>query len=201
MTWSTACMTSSVNKSGLAAILLTVIGAAYPFLVYVALGRVPAGALVLVALILVIARIACLRGRATARALLPPLILVAIATAGLGAVTTELAAKAYPVFMSLGFAAAFGLSLVMPPSLVEIFAKLSEPDPSPQAKAYMRRVSLVWLVFLLANASVSLATALWGETWIWALYNGLISYLLMGTLFAGEWLVRRRVRAKAKAAL
>jgi len=37
---------------------------------------------------------------------------------------------------------------------------------------------------------------------IWALYNGLISYGLMGLLFAGEWLVRRRVRARidAKAA-
>jgi uncharacterized membrane protein len=25
----------------------------------------------------------------------------------------------------------------------------------------------------------------------WALYNGLLSYLAMGALFAGEWLYRR----------
>lgn len=30
----------------------------------------------------------------------------------------------------------------------------------------------------------------------WALYNGFISYLLMGLMFAGEWLIRRRVRRR-----
>jgi uncharacterized membrane protein len=28
---------------------------------------------------------------------------------------------------------------------------------------------------------------------VWALYNGLLAYLLMGAMFAGEWLVRRKV--------
>ena len=28
----------------------------------------------------------------------------------------------------------------------------------------------------------------------WALYTGLISYGLIGLLFAGEWLIRQRVR-------
>ncbi|MWT62322.1 DNA gyrase subunit B, partial [Escherichia coli] len=28
---------------------------------------------------------------------------------------------------------------------------------------------------------------------LWTLWNGMIAYLLMGTLMAGEWLVRQRV--------
>jgi uncharacterized membrane protein len=28
----------------------------------------------------------------------------------------------------------------------------------------------------------------------WSLYNGLIAYLLMGLLFAGEYLIRRRTQ-------
>jgi uncharacterized membrane protein len=38
---------------------------------------------------------------------------------------------------------------------------------------------------------------LWASERVWALYNGLIAYLLIGTLFAVEWLVRQRVKARA----
>lgn len=191
-------MNSSSNKAGFATLLLAALGASYPFMVYFSLGRVPAGALVLVALTLAVGRLVAARGSASAGALLPPLAAVVIATAGLGVLSAETATKAYPVLMSLGFAAAFGLSLLKPPSLVEVFASLSksEPAPSHQARVYMRRVSGVWFGFLLANAAASAATALWAETWAWALYNGLLSYVLMGVLFAGEWLVRRRMRAR-----
>lgn len=191
---STASMTSSPNKAPAATLALGALGVAYPFVVYFALGRVPSAALVLMALALVGARIALVRGAATARPLLPPLVTAAIATAGLAVVDAGVAAKAYPVAMSLAFAAAFALSLVRPPSLVELFASLAEPAPSPGARTYMRRVSLVWCLFLVANAAISAATALWADTWMWALYNGLLSYLLMGALFLAEWLVRRRVR-------
>jgi uncharacterized membrane protein len=191
-------MTFSPSKAGFATLMLGGLGIAYPFVVHATLGRVPAGAIVLLAVALVAARIAMLRGQAAARALLPPLVAVAVATGGLGLIDPAIATKAYPVMMSLGFAAAFGLSLLRPPSLVEIFASLAEPHPSPAARAYMRRVSAVWLGFLVINAALSLSTALWADTWVWALYNGLISYVLMGILFAGEWLVRRRVRAAAE---
>ena len=63
--------------------------------------------------------------------------------------------------------------------------------------AYTRRVTQVWCVFFAANAVVSAATALWADAAGWALYNGLIAYVAMGLLMAGEWLVRRRVRARA----
>ena len=53
---------------------------------------------------------------------------------------------------------------------------------------------MVWVAFLLCNALISLATAVWGTRAQWALWNGLLSYLAMGTLFTVEYAVRRVVR-------
>lgn len=192
-------MTSSPNRAGPAIAVLGILGLAYPFAVYLSLGRVPAGALVLAALALVAGRLLMLRRAAAARALAPCLALVLAATAALGLADAATAALAYPVLMSLGMAAAFGLSLLRPPSLVECFAALTEPAPNDAARAYMRRVTLVWSLFLAANAGLSAATALSGDMALWALYNGLISYLLMGGLFAAEYAIRRRIRAREAA--
>ena len=48
--------------------------------------------------------------------------------------------------------------------------------------------------FFVFNGSIALITV-FCEDAVWALYNGFIAYLLMGTLFLGEWLIRRRVKA------
>ena len=82
-----------------------------------------------------------------------------------------LAARLYPILMGLTFAAAFGLSLLRPPSLIEVFAALTDPaDPEPAARAYMRAVAWVWFGFLLCNAAVATAT-LWAGPWVWTLYR------------------------------
>jgi uncharacterized membrane protein len=41
---------------------------------------------------------------------------------------------------------------------------------------------------------MSAALTLWAPLSWWTLYNGLIAYFIMGILFAGEWLLRRRLR-------
>ena len=41
--------------------------------------------------------------------------------------------------------------------------------------------------FFAVNGTVALITALWASARVWMLYNGFISYLLMGLLFAGEF--------------
>jgi len=41
---------------------------------------------------------------------------------------------------------------------------------------------------------VVVALNFWAPLSWWTLYTGLIAYGLMGLLFAGEWLVRQRVR-------
>lgn len=104
--------------------------------------------------------------------------------------------KLYPVLVSLVLLAVFGYTLIRPPTMIERIARLQEPDLPESGVRYTRRVTEVWCGFFVCNGAISLATALSGSEAAWALYNGLISYLLIGALFAGEWLVRRHVRAR-----
>ncbi len=116
------------------------------------------------------------------------------AMALLSAWNGALAMRLYPVFMTGAILIAFASTLVNPPSMIERFARLAEPDLPDSGVAYTRKVTMVWCVFLALNLCVALWTALTASLEMWALYNGFVSYVLMGLLFAGEFLVRRQVR-------
>ena len=58
---------------------------------------------------------------------------------------------------------------------------------------YTRRVTQIWCLFFIVNGSIAILTALYGDMALWTAWNGMIAYLLIGALMAGEWLVRRRV--------
>lgn len=102
--------------------------------------------------------------------------------------------KLYPVLVNGALLAAFGYSLVAPPSMAERFARMREPDLPQAAVAYTRRVTQVWCVFFVVNGAIALGTALWASQAVWALYTGVIAYVLMGTLFGAEYLVRLRFK-------
>ncbi|WP_448683256.1 hypothetical protein [Pseudomonas nicosulfuronedens] len=102
----------------------------------------------------------------------------------------------YPVLISAGLLSLFALSLKFGPPLVERLARLREPELPPHAVRYTRRVTQAWVLFFLGNGLIAAALTLWAPLAWWTLYNGLISYLLMGVLFAVEWLVRQRVRGQ-----
>lgn len=125
------------------------------------------------------------------------LIAGALAALALGIVAfnREELLRFYPAAVSLSMLLLFGRTLWRPPSMVERIARLSEPDLPPEGVRYTRQVTLVWCGFFVVNASVSLATVFASREW-WVLYNGLIAYLLMGVLFAAEWLVRGRLRRR-----
>lgn len=100
----------------------------------------------------------------------------------------------YPVLVNLALLLLFGHSLFKPPTLVERLARLSEPDLPPQAIVYTRRVSQVWCLFFIINGSIALYTCLSGDIKLWTLYNGAISYLLIGILMSVEWLIRKIIQ-------
>jgi uncharacterized membrane protein len=102
--------------------------------------------------------------------------------------------KLYPVLINCALLAAFGYSLLNPPSMIERFARLREPNLPPAAIGYTRRVTQVWCAFFLLNGAIALGTALWASEAVWSLYTGVISYGLMGLLFAAEFLVRLRFK-------
>ena len=104
--------------------------------------------------------------------------------------------KFYPVFVNAALLGAFIYSLIVPPSMIERFARLREPKLPGSAIYYTRRVTQVWCVFFAVNGVIALITALWASAALWTLYNGFIAYLLMGLLFTGEYLVRWRFRLR-----
>jgi len=110
-----------------------------------------------------------------------------------------LALKLYPVLVSLGFLSAFAWSLVFPPTVIERLARIAEPDLPDAALPYVRRVTQVWCGFFVINAAIALWTALAASDAVWTLYNGCLSYIAIGLLFAGEWLVRQRVKRRIAA--
>ena len=175
-----------------AAIAVVLASVAYPLVVWLALGHVGARWIAAGLALLALARAALTRERSWIAAAAAVLLLCAA-----GAWTDGwFPLKLYPVVVNLALLGAFAASLRRGPSAIERLARLREPGLPPAAIAYTRRVTQVWCVFFAANAAASAATALWASAAGWALYNGLVAYVLMGLLMAGEWLVRQRVRAR-----
>jgi uncharacterized membrane protein len=107
--------------------------------------------------------------------------------------------KLYPVLVNGVMLAVFTYSLFIPPSIIEQFARRREPNFGPRSVRYTRRVTQVWCVFFALNGAVALITALWASAATWSLYNGVIAYLLMGVLFAGEYGARRNFKRRLNA--
>ncbi|KHA55591.1 DNA gyrase subunit B [Aeromonas hydrophila] len=99
----------------------------------------------------------------------------------------------YPLAVSLALLCLFGWSLTRPMSLVERLARLQDPALPPAAIGYTRRVTQVWCGFFVINGALAAFTIWHGDLALWSLYNGLISYALMGGLMGAEYLVRRRL--------
>lgn len=167
----------------------------WPLVVWTGFSSIPPAAFVLVGIGCIGLRIVGTWRLARSPAEIVAFALAAVLLAALLTVSPLMAARAYPVAISLAMAAVFAASLRYPPTVVERIARLSEPDLPPDGVVYTRQVTGVWVGFLLVNAAISLWTAIWGSLDQWALWNGLLSYLAMGALFAGEYLVRRVVRA------
>ena len=183
-------MPSSTSKRQLLSRIVSAFSLLYPPLVLIGLRYLPPAAIV-GALGAVLALRLALGNRGSAEMILG--VAVAVSSAMLG-ISPILAVRLYPVLMSLGFATLFLHSLWSPPVMIERFARLAEPDLPDSARPYLRKVTLAWIVFLLANAAAAAWTVLYGTIAQWTLYNGLISYLLMGAMFGGEYLVRQWVR-------
>lgn len=103
----------------------------------------------------------------------------------------------YPVLMNAFFLWLFASSLSDTPA-VEALARLKEKNLPPEAVRWCRGVTKVWCAFFIVNGSMALATVLIGDRDLWLAWNGFGSYIAMGALFAGEWLLRQRMQRRTK---
>ena len=127
------------------------------------------------------------------------LLFVAAAMALAALYDRELSVRLYPAFMSTTMLAAFAVTLWRPPSMIERFARMMEPNLPESGVQYTRKVTWVWCGFFLINGAIAVWTALYADWRTWTLYNGLISYIAIAALFAGEMLVRPFFRRRSDA--
>lgn len=176
-----------LGHAALAAVTL-----AYPVVVYLSLGRFEPRWLALLLLAVALVRLGF--GRTVAAWGVVTVALSLALVAWLGNALMPL--KLYPVAVNAFMLLAFASTLIRPPSAIERLARLREPELPDVAVVYTRKVTWVWCAFFFFNGSIALATALWGTEAQWALYNGAVSYVIMGVIAAVEWVVRQRVRGR-----
>ncbi len=98
--------------------------------------------------------------------------------------------RAIPVLINVTLLGLFFYTLLRPPSMIERIARLSYPDLPESGQRYTRKVTKVWMAFFVMNGLVALYTVFFTSLEIWTLYNGFISYIFMGLIFAVEFAVR-----------
>ncbi|HDR1021715.1 TPA: hypothetical protein QB352_000960 [Pasteurella multocida] len=188
-----------MNK--LANLLLSILLVAYPFLIFFSLDRLPLNAIVTCLFVLFILRLLFVFRE---KKQINYLKYFALLSAILGCVLTLFALVSqsehsllfYPVIMNVIGFLIFGFSLLYPPSIIELLARLIDKNFPEHAIPYTRNVTITWCMFFIINGSIALFTVLSNDLTLWTWYNGLISYILMGLLFIIEFCIRQYVKRK-----
>lgn len=183
-----------MTQSVVLRVFFVVILALYPFIIYFGIRALPASFFALALAVLLVLRFGFVRPeeRATALPALVLLLAYAIATAVVGSARLLLY---YPVLVNFLMSALFAGSLRHEEPLLLRIIRARGIAISEHAPRYLTRLTGVWAAFFALNGIV----ALWSTTAsmeIWTIYNGMISYLLIGALMAGEWLYRRHYKKR-----
>jgi uncharacterized membrane protein len=175
------------------AVLNACLIAAYPLAVYFGLLHLSARGVGLLLMLLLLPGLAIKWRRArredlwvVARVPLSVLALVALAAL----FNERRFVLALPVLINAVLLYNFASSLRSTP-LVERFARMQDPELGPEQVRYCRTVTVVWCMFFLLNGALSGVLALFASVASWALYTGLVAYLLIGLLATAEYVVRK----------
>ena len=118
--------------------------------------------------------------------------------------------KFYPLAVNFIFLIFFGSTLIYGPNMIFRFATLADKSikgslHEKKVENYCRKVTFAWCIFFICNGTVATLTVFAEKLFgfspdeadkVWSLYNGGISYILMGILFAAEFIVRKFVDKK-----
>lgn len=169
-------------------IIFVVILALYPIFVFFGLRVLPPGVVGLVLAVLLMIRFGVIRltERSTALPGFIVLFLYAAASALLGSTQMLLY---YPVLVNALLLVLFAGSLrSKEPLLIRIVRARGTPV-GEHASRYLTRLTAIWAGFFLVNGLVSVWTTTTSME-IWTIYNGVISYLIIGVLASAEWIYR-----------
>lgn len=103
--------------------------------------------------------------------------------------------KFYPPICNLFIFLVFFGSLFSKETIIEKFARLNSPVLKDSALRYAKKVNYLWVIFTFLNFLISVWTIFLSDN-IWMIYNGCVSYLLVGLVFGVEYIVRINLRKK-----
>lgn len=118
---------------------------------------------------------------------------VACAAFGLGAVLDSAGfVLAAPVAINAVLLAAFGSTLRRGSRpMIERFARLTVTDLGDAEQRWCRGWTWAWSLFFMLNGATAAVLAVAAPLSWWTAYNGLIAYILMGLMFAAEYVPRK----------
>lgn len=99
------------------------------------------------------------------------------------------AVKFYPIVMNFIFFTIFLCSLMGKETVIQKIARLTDGKLEEPIRTYTKNLTYVWIIFLFVNFIISVYS-LFLSDYFWMLYNGFVSYLLIGTVFIIEFIVR-----------
>ena len=162
--------------------------ALYPILVFFGLRVLPPGVVGLLLAVLLMIRFGIIgvTERSTA---LPGFIVLFLYAAASALVGSAQMLLYYPVLVNVLLLVLFAGSLrSKEPLLIRVVRARGTPV-GEHAIRYLTRLTAIWAGFFLLNGLVSV----WTTTTtieIWTIYNGVISYLIVGALASIEWIYR-----------
>ena len=163
--------------------------ALYPFIVFFGIRFLPAAFFGVLLAVLVVLRLTVIKPEER-RMVLPVMLLLLVYAIGAAIIGRTQALLYYPVLVNAALCAIFTSSLWSGnPLLLRVVRSRGIPMSEHRVR-YITRLTAVWAFFFAMNGLISF----WTTTTtlrVWTLYNGLISYLLVGTLILCEWLYRK----------
>lgn len=103
--------------------------------------------------------------------------------------------KFYPPICNLFIFCVFFFSLFGKETIIQKIARTCSDKLEKKAFDYTRKVTYLWCIFTFLNFVISFWTIFLPDN-IWMIYNGFISYILVGIVFGVEYLVRITLRKR-----
>ncbi len=170
--------------------------AAYPFFIYLGVSFNLLNLLLPALAVIFLLRLFYLRNTQGIKTLLASISALCAAIICIAAfmADSQRIAMFYPVCVNAVLFFIFGGSLFSTKPIITRIALLYDKELPDYAIQYTRTVTKVWVLFFMANGGMAYITAQFCTVQIWTLYNGLIAYILIGTLAGCEYLARIIVR-------
>lgn len=187
-------MGAKKTASIVSSIVMGVATVGYPMAAYFAFRNLPprtaSGLLIVLFIPAAVSRLSSGIRHALAPLALLPVLTVCLL---LGSVIMDSAdlALLVPVLINAALLLAFSTTLVKGPPIIERFARLQVDDLTPPELRWCGRWTWGWALFFLINGAFALYFARMPTMDAWTTYNGLVAYILMGTMLGVEYSVRK----------